>query len=119
MTETKEETGRASATETSPSQVSVSEALKKKSISMGVAGIMNKINKMDTDIEYKKKPSFNKMVRILIFLFFFIFIFKIIDKIFIFYNINRDTAYVYFIWFILIFFLFVLLPLRKSYLKNK
>ena len=101
------------------SQATVSEALNVKPSTMGTAGVINKINQMDTDIENKKKPKFNKMIRILIFLFFFIFIFKIIDKIFVFYNINRDAAYVYFIWFILIFFLFVLLPLRKSYLKNK
>ena len=113
------ESAAESAAESSPSQVSVSEALKVKSGTMGVASAINKINQMDTDIENKKKPKFNKMIRILIFLFFFIFIFKIIDKIFVFYNINRDAAYVYFIWFILIFFLFVLLPLRKSYLKNK
>lgn len=115
------------AVELSASQASVSEAsqaiesetLKEKSSTVGLAEIMNKINKIDIDVDTKKKPKFNKMIRILIFLFFFIFIFKIIDKIFVFYNINRDSAYLYFIWFTLIFFLFVVLPLRKSYLKNK
>ena len=39
------------------SQLNVSNALKANTSTMGVAGIMNKINKMDTDIENKKNQA--------------------------------------------------------------
>ena len=61
----------------------------------------------------------NKMGKILLFLFIFFFIFKIIDYIFIFFDVNRESGYTYFIWFMILFFWFVLLPLRASYLYSK
>ena len=61
----------------------------------------------------------NKMGKILLFLFMFFFIFKIIDYIFIFFDVNRESGYTYFIWFMILFFWFVLLPLRASYLYSR
>ena len=80
--------------------------------SLGVKSVIAQSAKLN------KKFGFNKITRLLLFFFFFFFIFKIIDKIFIFFNINRDVGYVYFIWATLFFFLFVILPLRKSYLTR-
>jgi len=60
--------------------------------------------------------KFNKFTRFIIFIIFFFIIFKVIDKILSFYNLNQETNYIYFNWVSLLFFLFVLLPIRKSVL---
>ena len=83
---------------------------KKSSFSMGSV--------MKTGSNINKKLGLNKITRLLLFFFFFFFIFRIIDKIFIFFNINREIGYIYFIWATLFFFLFVILPLRKSYFNR-
>ena len=83
---------------------------KKSSFSMGSI--------MKTGSNINKKLGLNKITRLLLFFFFFFFIFRIIDKIFIFFNINREIGYIYFIWATLFFFLFVILPLRKSYFNR-
>jgi hypothetical protein len=59
----------------------------------------------------------SKMLRLALFLFMFFFIFKIIDHILIFFNINKEMGYIYFMWFTVLFLLFVLLPIDKSYFK--
>ena len=73
---------------------------------------------MKTGPKISKRLGLNKITRLLLFFFFFFFIFRIIDKIFIFFNINREIGYIYFIWAMLFFFLFVILPIRKSYLNR-
>lgn len=61
----------------------------------------------------------HKMGKFLLFLFMFFFIFKIIDYILTFFDISKELGYSYFIWFSILFFLFVLLPLDPSYLNFK
>jgi hypothetical protein len=63
-----------------------------------------------------KKSILNKFTRLVIFLFFFFLIFKAIDQILLFYNLKQEIAHIYFNWISLLFFLFVLLPIRKSVL---
>lgn len=58
----------------------------------------------------------NKFTRFIIFIAFFFLIFKVIDRILSFYNLNQESTYIYFNWVSLLFFLFVLLPIRKSVL---
>ena len=59
----------------------------------------------------------SKMLRLALFIFMFFFIFKIIDHILIFFNINQEMGYIYFMWFTVLFLLFVLLPIDRSYFK--
>ena len=59
----------------------------------------------------------NKMARFLLFVFMFFFIFKIIDHILDFFDVNKDIGYIYFVWFTIMFFLFVVLPLQRSRLQ--
>lgn len=71
---------------------------------------------MDYQKVLPKKSTINKFTRFMIFIVFFFLIFKVIDKILSFYNLNKETTYIYFNWISLLFFLFVLLPIRKSVL---
>ena len=59
------------------------------------------------------------MSRILLFLFMYYCIFKIINYIFVFFDINTELGYSYFIWFSILFFWFVVLPLKRTYLYLK
>ena len=61
----------------------------------------------------------NKMSRILLFLFMYYCIFKIINYIFVFFDVNIELGYSYFIWFSILFFWFVVLPLKRTYLYLK
>jgi hypothetical protein len=61
----------------------------------------------------------HKMGKFLLFLFMFFFIFKIINYILTFFDISKELGYSYFIWFSILFFLFVLLPLKNTYLNFK
>lgn len=71
---------------------------------------------MDYQKVLPKKSTLNKFTRFMIFIVFFFLIFKVIDRILSFYNLNQETTYIYFNWVSLLFFLFVLLPIRKSVL---
>ena len=68
------------------------------------------------------KPSFfkqlqnTKMGKILVFIVLFTFIFKVINYILSFFDIGQELAYTYMIWFMILFFFFVLLPLKRSYI---
>lgn len=64
-----------------------------------------------------KAFGLNKMARFLLFVFMFFFIFKIIDHILDFFDVNKDIGYIYFVWFTIMFFLFVVLPLQRSRLQ--
>lgn len=64
-----------------------------------------------------KALGLNKMARFLLFVFMFFFIFKIIDHILDFFDVNKDIGYIYFVWFTIMFFLFVVLPLERSRLQ--
>lgn len=64
-----------------------------------------------------KALGLNKMARFLLFVFMFFFIFKIIDHILEFFDVNKDIGYIYFVWFTIMFFLFVVLPLQRSRLQ--
>ena len=64
-----------------------------------------------------KALGLNKMARFLLFVFMFFFIFKIIDHILDFFDVNKDIGYIYFVWFTIMFFLFVVLPLQRSRLQ--
>jgi hypothetical protein len=64
--------------------------------------------------DVNKSVGLNKMARFLLFIFMFFFIFKIIDHILDFFDVNKDLGYIYFVWFTIMFFLFVILPLQKS-----
>ena len=66
---------------------------------------------------WNKAFGLNKMARFLLFVFMFFFIFKIIDHILEFFDVNKDIGYIYFVWFTIIFFLFVVLPLQRSRLQ--
>lgn len=68
-------------------------------------------------MDFIKRFFESKMLRLALFLFMFFFIFKIIDHILIFFNINQEMGYIYFMWFTVLFLLFVLLPIDKSYFK--
>lgn len=63
---------------------------------------------------WNKAVGLNKMARFLLFIFMFFFIFKVIDHILDFFDVNKDLGYIYFVWFTIMFFLFVILPLQKS-----
>jgi hypothetical protein len=71
---------------------------------------------METNLLKPQKSTLNKFTRFVIFIIFFFLIFKVIDKILTFYNLNNESTYIYFNWISLMFFLFVLLPIRKSVL---
>lgn len=58
----------------------------------------------------------SKIVKLLLFLFTFFVIFKLLDYIFVFFNITHEIGTTFFIWFTIIFFWFVVLPLKSSYL---
>lgn len=62
----------------------------------------------------KMELHFPKYMRFAIFVAFVFFIFHSIQKISEFFNINSEASYTYFIWFSLLMFLFVLLPIRRS-----
>ena len=66
---------------------------------------------------WNKAFGLNKMARFLLFVFMFFFIFKIIDHILDFFDVNKDIGYIYFVWFTIMFFLFVVLPLQRSRLQ--
>lgn len=66
-------------------------------------------------MDFIKRFFESKMLRLALFAFMFFFIFKIIDHILIFFNINQEMGYIYFMWFTVLFLLFVLLPIDKSY----
>ena len=66
---------------------------------------------------WNKALGLNKMARFLLFVFMFFFIFKIIDHILDFFDVNKDIGYIYFVWFAIMFFLFVVLPLQRSRLQ--
>ena len=66
---------------------------------------------------WNKALGLNKMARFLLFVFMFFFIFKIIDHILDFFDVNKDIGYIYFVWFTIMFFLFVVLPLQRSRLQ--
>ncbi len=66
---------------------------------------------------WNKALGLNKMARFLLFVFMFFFIFKIIDHILEFFDVNKDIGYIYFVWFTIMFFLFVVLPLERSRLQ--
>lgn len=68
-------------------------------------------------MDFIKRFFESKMLRLALFIFMFFFIFKIIDHILIFFNINQEMGYIYFMWFTVLFLLFVLLPIDKSYFK--
>lgn len=64
-----------------------------------------------------KLYEINKMTRFLFFMFVYFFIFKIIDRILFFFDISKEIGYIYFVWFTMLFFLFVLLPMKRSRLQ--
>ena len=84
----------------------------------------NHVNNNSTTIDIKNKITlfdktkflFSKFFRTSVFLFFFFIIFKIIDKILLFFNFNTTTNKTYLFWYTFLFFLFALLPIKKSYL---
>lgn len=84
-----------------------------------IEGAMITINKLTGKAKTKfniwnKAVGLNKMARFLLFIFMFFFIFKVIDHILDFFDVNKDLGYIYFVWFTIMFFLFVILPLQKS-----
>jgi hypothetical protein len=73
------------------------------------------LNKLTGKVNiWNKAVGLNKMARFLLFIFMFFFIFKVIDHILDFFDVNKDLGYIYFVWFTIMFFLFVILPLQKS-----
>lgn len=64
-----------------------------------------------------KQLQNTKMGRMLVFILLFTFIFKVINYILSFFNIGQELIYTYMIWFMIMFFLFVLLPMTRSYVK--
>ena len=62
----------------------------------------------------KTSINFPKYVRFIVFVVFVFFIFHSIQKISDFFSINSKSGYTYFIWFSILMFLFVLLPIRRS-----
>uniref|UniRef100_A0A6C0KZ17 Uncharacterized protein n=1 Tax=viral metagenome TaxID=1070528 RepID=A0A6C0KZ17_9ZZZZ len=62
----------------------------------------------------KTNVNIPKYARFLIFIVFVLFILHSIQKISDFFNINHNTSYTYFIWVSILFFLFAILPIRKS-----
>lgn len=58
----------------------------------------------------------NKFTKILIFLFVYFLIFKTIDRILVFFNLQKEVGYSYFTWITILLFFFVLLPIKKSLL---
>lgn len=57
---------------------------------------------------------FPKYVRFIIFIVFVFLVLETIFKIMQFFNINSKTGFTYFIWFSLLLFLFVVLPIKRS-----
>ena len=64
-----------------------------------------------------KQLQNTKMGRMLVFILLFTFIFKVINYILSFFNIGQELIYTYMVWFMIMFFLFVLLPMTRSYVK--
>lgn len=72
----------------------------------------------NTDNENRNWSTINvnipKYLRFIIFIVFVFFILKTIYKISEFFNINTKSSHTYFIWFSILLFFFVLLPIKKS-----
>lgn len=58
--------------------------------------------------------NFPKYLRFIIFVVFVFLVLETVYKISEFFNINTKSSNTYFIWFSLLLFLFVLLPIKKS-----
>ena len=70
-----------------------------------------------TGTSFFKQLQNTKMGRMLVFILLFTFIFKVINYILSFFNIGQELIYTYMVWFMIMFFLFVLLPMTRSYVK--
>lgn len=70
-----------------------------------------------TTNSFFKQLQNTKMGRMLVFILLFTFIFKVINYILSFFNIGQELIYTYMVWFMIMFFLFVLLPMTRSYVK--
>jgi hypothetical protein len=81
--------------------------------------LIKRTEKLTGELKKSLNKAFglNKMARFLLFVFMFFFIFKIIDHILDFFDVNKDIGYIYFVWFTIMFFLFVVLPLQRSRLQ--
>lgn len=66
----------------------------------------------------KQMGTFNKMMKIILFLFLFLGIFKIVDHIMYFFDIRREMGYIYFSWITMLFFLLMVLPIQRSRLHH-